>query len=55
MLRTGNLRPGQKWKSSVIHEVIPVGVLSCNCSILGDEETGEAMSDRQLRDEGREL
>ena len=43
MLRTGNLRPGQKWKISVIHEVIPVGVLSCNCSILGDEETGEAV------------
>ncbi len=43
MLRTGNLRPGQKWESSVIYEAIPVGVLSCNCSILGDEETGEAV------------
>lgn len=27
----------------MIHEVIPVGILSCNCSILGDEETGEAV------------
>lgn len=27
----------------MIHEVIPVGWLQCNCSILGDEATGEAV------------
>jgi hydroxyacylglutathione hydrolase len=27
----------------MIHEVIPVGWLQCNCSILGDETTGEAV------------
>jgi len=27
----------------VIHKVIPVGPLQCNCSILGDEQTHEAM------------
>jgi glyoxylase-like metal-dependent hydrolase (beta-lactamase superfamily II) len=27
----------------MIHEVLPVGMLACNCSILGDESTGEAV------------
>ena len=27
----------------MIHEILPVGVLQCNCSIFGDEATGEAM------------
>jgi hydroxyacylglutathione hydrolase len=27
----------------VIHEIIPVGMLQCNCSIVGDEATGEAV------------
>jgi glyoxylase-like metal-dependent hydrolase (beta-lactamase superfamily II) len=27
----------------MIHKVIPVGLLQCNCSILGDEATHEAM------------
>lgn len=27
----------------MIHEIIPVGMLGCNCSIVGDETTGEAM------------
>src|ERR1700722_12056016 len=27
----------------LIHEIIPVGMLQCNCSILGDAETGEAI------------
>jgi hydroxyacylglutathione hydrolase len=27
----------------MIHEIIPVGMLACNCSILGDESTGEAI------------
>lgn len=28
---------------ALIHEVIPVGILQCNCSILGDPETREAI------------
>lgn len=27
----------------MIHEIIPVGLLACNCSILGDEASGEAI------------
>jgi hydroxyacylglutathione hydrolase len=27
----------------MIHEILPVGVLNCNCSILGDENTHEAI------------
>ena len=27
----------------MIHEVFPVGLLQCNCSILGDETSGEAI------------
>ena len=27
----------------MIHEIIPVGLLRCNCSIIGDENTREAM------------
>jgi len=30
-------------RQKLIHEVIPVGMLQCNCSILGDPETGEAI------------
>ena len=29
--------------AKLIHEVIPVGLLQCNCSILGDPSTGEAI------------
>ena len=29
--------------SRLIHEIIPVGMLECNCSILGDPETHEAI------------
>lgn len=29
--------------SAIIHEVLPVGMLQCNCSILGDPETREAI------------
>src|SRR5690242_4628920 len=28
---------------SLIHEVLPVGLLQCNCSILGDAATGDAI------------
>src|ERR1700752_2622944 len=27
----------------MIHEILPVGVLSCNCSIFGDEHSREAL------------
>ena len=27
----------------MIHEILPVGLLQCNCSIFGDEQTREAM------------
>ena len=27
----------------MIHEVLPVGMLACNCSVIGDEQTHEAM------------
>lgn len=27
----------------MIHEIIPVGILACNCSVLGDETTGDAV------------
>jgi hydroxyacylglutathione hydrolase len=27
----------------MIHEVLPVGMLQCNCSVFGDEETREAL------------
>lgn len=27
----------------MIHEILPVGMLACNCSIVGDEGTGEAV------------
>ncbi|MBI4458538.1 MAG: MBL fold metallo-hydrolase, partial [Acidobacteria bacterium] len=27
----------------MIHEVLPVGLLQCNCSILGDEQSREAI------------
>ncbi len=27
----------------MIHEILPVGMLACNCSVVGDEATGEAI------------
>jgi glyoxylase-like metal-dependent hydrolase (beta-lactamase superfamily II) len=27
----------------MVHEILPVGALQCNCSILGDEASGEAL------------
>ena len=29
--------------AKLIHEIIPVGMLHCNCSILGDPTTREAI------------
>ncbi len=31
------------YSESMIHEIFPVGVLQCNCSVVGDEQTREAM------------
>ncbi len=33
----------RRMPSALIHEIIPVGLLQCNCSILGDTSTGEAI------------
>ena len=32
-----------RYDNPVIHEIIPVGPLQCNCSIVGDEASREAM------------
>jgi hydroxyacylglutathione hydrolase len=31
------------YNEAMIHEILPVGPLQCNCSIIGDESTHEAM------------
>ena len=36
-------RSSMQSKEALIHEVLPVGMLGCNCSILGDPVTREAM------------
>lgn len=36
-------RSSMQSKAPLIHEVLPVGMLGCNCSILGDPVTREAM------------
>jgi hydroxyacylglutathione hydrolase len=36
-------RSSMQSNAALIHEVLPVGLLGCNCSILGDKVTGEAM------------
>src|SRR2546430_17734763 len=33
----------RKSEPRMIHEIIPVGMLQCNCSILGDLDTREAL------------
>ena len=32
-----------RYNGIMIHEIFPVGPLQCNCSIVGDETTREAM------------
>ncbi|HWB95311.1 MAG TPA: MBL fold metallo-hydrolase, partial [Bryobacteraceae bacterium] len=27
----------------MIHEILPVGMLQCNCLVFGDEQSGEAI------------
>lgn len=34
---------GARYNIEMIHEILPVGPLQCNCSIIGDESTQEAM------------
>src|SRR5258707_14960148 len=33
----------EKNEKKLIHEILPVGWLQCNCSVLGDPETREAL------------
>ena len=35
--------PPAEGSNTMIHEILPVGPLQCNCSILGDETSGEAI------------
>jgi glyoxylase-like metal-dependent hydrolase (beta-lactamase superfamily II) len=30
-------------KQQIVHEILPVGLLQCNCSVIGDTKTGECM------------
>ena len=32
-----------RYNEAMIHEILPVGPLQCNCSVIGDESTREAM------------
>lgn len=32
-----------KMPEQLVHEILPVGLLQCNCSVVGDPETGEAV------------
>src|SRR6201981_2680370 len=36
-------RQAPSYNDSMIHEILPVGPLQCNCSIVGDETTREAI------------
>lgn len=42
---TGTRQPAAatRYNGNMIHEIFPVGPLQCNCSIIGDENTHEAM------------
>lgn len=35
--------PSQAGGKTLVHEILPVGMLACNCSILGDETAREAV------------
>jgi hydroxyacylglutathione hydrolase len=39
----GKVRRAAIYNEIMIHEILPVGPLQCNCSIIGDEATREAM------------
>jgi hydroxyacylglutathione hydrolase len=34
---------GAQMADTIIHEILPVGLLQCNCSVVGDRETREAI------------
>lgn len=38
-----NVRGRKEGYLRMIHEIFPVGMLACNCSVVGDEETGDAI------------
>ncbi len=44
-LVTGRRTPAAstRYNGNMIHEILPVGPLQCNCSVIGDESTREAM------------
>jgi glyoxylase-like metal-dependent hydrolase (beta-lactamase superfamily II) len=39
----------------MVHEILPVGALACNCSVFGDEQSGEALVVDPGDDVGRVL
>lgn len=41
--RAKTLSPGPLYNELMILETFPVGLLACNCTLLGDEATGEAI------------
>jgi glyoxylase-like metal-dependent hydrolase (beta-lactamase superfamily II) len=45
VLRASVVKNQREWATidAMIHEILPVGALQCNCSIIGDEATREAM------------
>lgn len=44
MLRPADGMVGaSRYHETMIHKILPVGPLQCNCSIIGDETTHEAM------------
>jgi hydroxyacylglutathione hydrolase len=44
LLRNHVANPKSNFASkTIIHEIVPVGMLQCNCSIIGDPETHEAL------------
>src|SRR5437016_417065 len=42
-LPAGSQRPRTSSMLSMFHKIFPVGPLHCNCSVIGDEQTHEAM------------
>jgi hydroxyacylglutathione hydrolase len=43
MSTAGLFRPYPVLKENMIHEIFPVGPLRCNCSVIGDESSHEAI------------
>src|SRR5437763_8553978 len=40
---TASIEVSAQLKNFMIHEIFPVGPLQCNCSVIGDEQSREAM------------